>query len=629
MTAALRSGLLFGPALVWTLAAGVGLVWTARDRSAWATLDRHGDAVAGSDRCRSCHESQWHSWHQSWHRTMTQRVSASGPLRVGHESAPTQLLAPFAGETLAYLGFVATMDRNDKGLPRVVVVRESDGVEVLRAEVALSVGSHRYQQYVAYLDRGGGDGELWRLPVAWHRAEQRWIHMNGAFVEPEGEAESLVDYERHLSRWNDNCIFCHNTEPAPGLQIGATEPNSEVGELGIACEACHGPAQAHVDRHASNPLRRLLASSRPGSDGSITNPAALGPARESEVCGRCHGQRIARDITVVMRDGDGFVPGDVLADVSRPIFADSTISGVDGLDRGRPFEARFWPDETPRLSAYEYQALITSPCWNDGDGLGCGHCHDMHGDEPDGQLRAGRAGQGGCVDCHDPAALGGAGSSGGHGGHGDAVDCLDCHMPRITYGLLEGMSTHRISSPDPGAWLGRADQPDACTQCHVDRSRAWAAASMTSLGLRGSSPTSAPLPEEDAASRVVLDLLGGDPIQRNLAADALAQPGATGAIDDRLAWLAEGLEDEYPSVRWFAWRGLRTLAAALPDSQSTRRDALLAALARFDYLGPIEQRVEVVMAVREQVGPPPLHDDPELRERLLAERTALAIWIGE
>src|SRR5690606_30933422 len=214
---------------------------------------------------------------------------------------------------------------NDDGQPL--------GDPVLAATVALSVGSHRYQQYVAYLDRGGGAGELWRLPVAWHRAERRWIHMNGAFVEPEGEPGSLVDYQRHLSRWNDNCIVCHNTEPTPG----ATQERfaSEVGELGIACEACHGPAEAHLDRHRGNPLRRMLAGDE--GDGSISNPARLDPARESAICGRCHGQRIARNIAAVMRDGDGFVPGDALAEVSRPIFADTTIPGVDGLDSGQPF----------------------------------------------------------------------------------------------------------------------------------------------------------------------------------------------------------------------------------------------------------------------------------------------------
>ena len=640
------SWIVFGPALLWLICAGVGLAWTANDSGAWAQLDRHGDPGSGSASCRACHPAQWQSWHDSWHRTMTQRASpaawgAGGGLEVAHEAAPDHgreragqagVLAPFAGERLDYGGFRATMSRDSAGRPRVRVEAldpeggQPVGPPVLDATIALTVGSHRYQQYVAYLDRGGGPAELWRLPVAWHRAEARWIHINGAFVEPEGEDGSLKDYERHLSRWNDNCIFCHNTAGAPGVE-GKTYA-SRVGELGITCEACHGPASAHLERHR-NPLRRLLA--RPGTDanedGSITNPARLAPARSSEICGRCHGQRIARDIEAVMRDGDGFVAGDELARVSRPIFAESTIAGADALAQGRPFASRFWPDQSPRLSAYEYQGLLLSPCWDEGEGLGCEHCHDMHGQVADGQLRAGREGAASCRSCHASELLDAGAPSGTHGGHPGEADCLDCHMPRTSYGLLEGMINHRISSPDPGAWVGRDDQPDACTQCHVDRSRAWAAHSMAALGLKGSRPGAA-TKAESLASRVVLDLLGGDAIQRNLAADALAQPKATGSLDARMTWIAEGLEDEYPSVRWFAWRGLRALASRLP-ADSERRRELLDALGSFDYLGPLEDRVELVMRIRAQLGPELLFGDPELREQLLDRRQAGAIWIGE
>lgn len=640
-SARLASLTLFGPAIAWGLAALSGLGWTFVDRSAWAEIDRHGEPMSGSDSCRACHPQQWESWHHSWHRTMTQRVSAGGALEVELEPAPRRasvhdqagVLAPFAGETLDYGGFRATMFRDGEGRPQLRVepldldTGEIGGPPVLEVEVALSVGSHRYQQYVAYLDRGGGQAELWRLPVAWHRAEARWIHMNGAFVEPEGELGSLADYERHLSRWNDNCVFCHNTGSVPGLDAAGEPFETRVGELGISCEACHGPAEVHVRRHRQNPLRRMLALDRTRADGSIAHPGRLDPARSSEVCGRCHGQRIARDIAAVMAEGDGFVAGDELAAVSRPIFADSRIAGAEGLGEGQPFAARFWPDQSPRLSAYEYQGLLLSPCWNEGEGLACNDCHDMHGEQPDGQLRAGKERGASCLSCHVEAELE-VGAQGIHGGHepSTGVDCLDCHMPRTTYGLLEGMISHRITSPDPGVWVGRDDQPDACTQCHVERSRLWAAEAMARLGLKGSEP-GAPGAHEQHGSRVALDLLGGDAIARNLAADALAQTKASGSLEQRMAWLGEGLEDEYPSVRWFAWRGLRSLAQDLPVG--ARREGLLADLEAFDYLGPVEDRVEIVARVRAQLGPGPLADQPELREQLLDRRQAAPIWIGE
>lgn len=610
---------LFGPALLWAAAAGAGLIWTAADPSAWAEIDRKAAGLAGSRQCAACHPAQAESWRASHHRTMTQPASGAA------------VLAPFAGESLDHLGFRATMTRGVGGLPHVTVRPLDDegrpsGPALLDVDVSLTVGSHRYQQYVARIDRGGGPGEMWRLPVAWHLGERRWIPMNAAFLEPEGQRGAADDYLRHLSRWNDNCIMCHNTEPVPGRMDRAvgtgprghvsemspgTGPHwfaSRVGEFGIACEACHGPAGGHVERQG-DPARRLLAGA---GDPAIAHPGRLPPRAESDVCGRCHGNRIAADLATVMRAGDGFLPGTELAASSRPIYADSRIGGSDET----PFAPRFWPDGTARLSAYEYQGLLQSPCHGEGaaGGLGCNHCHDMHGDRPNMQPRAGRAGAAACVDCHTmPSA---------HGGHGEAVDCQGCHMPRITYGLLEGMISHRITSPDPAAWIGRHDQPDACTQCHVDRSRAWAAARLPALGLKGSTPAGEEAPEEAWASRVLLDVYGGDPVQRVLAIHALTRPGVPVAAQIRRPWLVDALEDEYPAVRWFAWRALRSVAAEAPADASVQ-----ATLERYDPHAEAAARLPVVDALRAQLGPGPL--TPEQRAVLEERQAEVMLWIGE
>jgi hypothetical protein len=595
--ARLVDAILFGPAAMWAAIATAGSLAANAEVDAPA-IDRRASEVVGSDDCRRCHPGQFASWHGSFHRTMTQ--SAQGEA----------LLAPFAGESLAALGFVATMDRDGDGRPRMRVVAQDDPDDVvLDVEVELTVGSHRVQQYVARIDRGGGPLERWRLPVAWHVGEARWIHLNGAFLAPDGAHGSREDFTRHLARWNDNCLFCHNTEPAPGLAQGGTFA-STVAEYGIACEACHGPASAHVERQR-DPLRRIWAGTDGLRDGSIAHPGALGPALGSDVCGRCHGQRIGRDIATVMIEGDGFLPGEPLADVSRPIFRDSRVHGGSEGE----FAARFWPDGTPRLSAYEYQGLLSSPCHEAG-ALGCGTCHTMHGDEPDMQLRADWDPVATCTECHarlDPT----------HGGHGAAIDCTSCHMPRITYGLLEGMISHRITSPDPAALVGRHDQPDACTQCHVDRTRQWAAESMATLGLRGSAIAASPDERETWASRVVLDLLGGDPVARALAAHALARPEAAAPADDRLAVLASALVDDYAAVRWFAWRGVRSLATGLGRSD------VLDALASYAVDGALEDRLVAWQRVRALVGPGPLADAPERLAALEGDRDARAIWIGE
>lgn len=582
---------LFGPAAVWGVVAIAGLVRTASDAGAWGSIDRRAGGVATSAACKTCHPAQHASWQATYHRTMTQVAEGAS------------VLAPFAGESIEHIGFRATMTRTAEGRPHVTVAPVEGGAPLLDVDVAMTVGSHRYQQYVAQIDRGGGAGEMWRLPVAWHIATGRWIPMNAAFLEPEGARGSAEDYLRHLSRWNDNCVLCHNTEPVPGRSDRSFA--TTVAELGIACEACHGPAGGHVER-MMDPARRLLAGA---GDPAVAHPERLAAREESGLCGRCHGNRIAKEIEKVMREGDGFLPGDDLGETSRPIWVDSRIGGSDEL----PFAQRFWPDGTPRLSAYEYQGLLMSPCHAEGAGLGCNDCHDMHGDSPDMQVRAGRRGAGACAGCHTMAAE--------HGGHDGRVDCLGCHMPRITYGLLEGMISHRIiKNAEPGAWVGRHDQPDACTQCHVDRSRRWAAEAMGRIGFENSGAVREEAEEESWGSRVALDLFGGDPVQRVLAAHALTRPGVTLAAQTRLAWLVDALEDEYPAVRWAVWRAAVKVAT---DSGS----GLVEELRMFDPHAEAPVRLAAIDALRAKAGPGPFTG--ARREALIDRQGSVALWIGE
>jgi len=592
------AAVLFGPAAAWLVVVTGATTATLVDREAWGPVDRRKADIVGDAQCEACHPVQHATWHASYHRTMTQQ-------------APHGVLAPFGGEQLEALGFTATMSRQG-GAPWVRIVDQQGGV-LVDAAVELAVGSHRYQQYVARIDRGGGPGELWRLPVAWHVAEARWIHLNDAFLGSDGAHGEESDYLRHLARYNDNCIFCHNTEPVPGLDPRG-EFASTVGQWGIACEACHGRASAHVERHDS--IARRVWSVL-GEDGSITHPGKVAVDRGNEVCGRCHGQRIGRDIASILVHGDGFVPGEVLGEVSRPIFADTRLGGVGEAS----FADRFWPDGTPRLSAHEFQGLLLSPC----EGLGCETCHDMHGEVPSMQLAADWDPVGTCGGCHDAAALGGSdrrGGHGGHGGHGDAVSCVECHMPRTTYGLLEGMISHRITSPDPGALVGRHDAPDACTQCHVDESRRWAAASMRGLGLRGTS-MGIEDDRESWASRVVLDLHGGDPIQRALAVHALARPGVPVEPVVRLSWIVDAMADDYAAVRWMAWRGAKTLAIEVGD------DAIAAKLEAWDPSVALAERLAAWERLRRALGAGVFAEHLDRQEVLEARRDDAAILIGE
>jgi predicted CXXCH cytochrome family protein len=510
--------------------------------------DLHATRYVGSEACRGCHDDHLASWRRTFHRTMTA------------EATPQSVRGDFSGATLVSAGVTARMERDARGGYRMTFSRP--GAPARTVEVARTVGSRRYQQYLA---REGDT--YWRLPVAWHVEEERWFPMTSAFLfaDPTDDASPAPghpvygggDFDRHVTRWNDNCVFCHNVAPDPGRDPASGRFATTVAELGIACEACHGPGAEHVARNA-DPFRRWTLARSGRADPTIVNPSRLSPARAADLCGRCHGQRIADRIDPLLEHGDPFVPGDDLAIESSPLWRDTPLGG----DR-QAFAARFWDDGTPRLTAYEYQGLLQSPCAMRGP-LTCTSCHGMHDGDPRGQIRArfgGRTSNAMCTGCHGSLAVPEAARQ--HAHHdpaGEGGRCVSCHMPRIVYGVLDIHRSHRIEIPDP-ARAAAAGRPDACTGCHAG-SVAWADAAARRLWgaaryPAGAKPAAGTSPDEA--------LFSGSPIARAVAADALGRA----PVDDRrerafrLAKLLNVMvEDRFPVVRHLAWRALRRLAPA-------------------------------------------------------------------
>jgi len=152
----------------------------------------------GASACKSCHADHYSSWRRTFHSTMTQLPTE------------TSVLGRFNGDAVTLFGATATPFQHDgRFFFRLPAIRQEGPRE---AEVALTVGSRRYQQY--FERREGADGVTYRrLPLLWHVAESRWMHLNGAFLEPDSD-----DWGTHQGVWNANCIFCHNTGIAPGLR---------------------------------------------------------------------------------------------------------------------------------------------------------------------------------------------------------------------------------------------------------------------------------------------------------------------------------------------------------------------------------------------------------------------------
>ncbi|MFL5303847.1 MAG: cytochrome c3 family protein [Polyangia bacterium] len=544
--------------------------------------DLHRVAYVGSASCRDCHLDHVASWKRTFHRTMTA------------EATPAFVKGDFGGATMTSAGVTARMDREPAGRYRMTFSRPGQPDRV--ATVDRTVGSRRYQQYLTKLA-----DTYWRLPVAWSVTDRRWFPMTSAFLfrdpDPAAAAPSDErplfgggDFDRHVTRWNDNCVFCHNVAPNPARDPETGRFATTVAELGVACEACHGPGAEHVARNA-DPARRARLSATGAADPTIVNPSRLSPGRAADLCGRCHGQRLADDVGPFLAHGDPFVPGDDLAVESAPLWRDTPLHG----DR-TAFAARFWADGTARLTAYEYQGLLQSPCAMRGP-LTCTSCHGMHEGDPRGQLRARFASQGDamCTGCHQ--ALAAAPALAAHAHHdpaGAGARCVSCHMPRIVYGVLDVHRSHRIEVPDPGR-AAAAGRPDACTGCHVDRTAAWAQVAAARFWGTGRYPDDDRVPAGTAPTEAIR---GAGPLGRLIAADAIAgapQPTDAPTRNARRGLLLEVMEkDSYPAVREIAWRGLRRMVTGASTAE-LRRSA-------FDPAATTEARARSVSALRRAVG---------------------------
>jgi hypothetical protein len=546
----------------------------------------------GASACRACHPDRYASWRRTYHASMTQlpdRATVRGR---------------FDGRAVTSFGATATpFEREGRFFFRLPAFG-GDGPR--EAEVALCVGSRRYQQYFERVE--GPSGTVYRrLPLLWHIGEARWLHMNGVFLDPDDD-----DWSRNQAVWNLNCIFCHNTGIAPGLRpVGGGDEkrfDTHVADVGIACESCHGPGRAHAERYAS-PLARYHDELGSGGAGAraVVDPLRVGQAESAALCGQCHAQRLPdpmERLWTFLDTGPTFRPGGLLAGHVAPLSRDTPVPPPGDPDT---FRQRFWSDGTARLTAYEYVGLTQSPCFRD-QRFSCTSCHAMHAGDIAGQLAPDRLGDRACTQCH-PAVANDVRAHTHHAPESSGSRCVECHMPRIVYGVLEIHRSHRIERPDVARDV-EGGRPNACTSCHADRDAAWAADRMRELwGARYRRPAARPDGAPLDAPEALVSAHAGDPLQRAVYMAALGRPDGVspaGARGFALANALVGLGDAYGAVRFLARRSARQLDRSLSlglDEDLAAYDVQAGRDVRDPALQALLQRFTA--AARERLPPPP------------------------
>lgn len=530
-----------------------------------------------SQTCRSCHPNEHSSWHRSYHRTMTQRVS------------PQTVLGIFDGRPLQAFG--ETYRHIREGDDYFVEMKDpfsskAGEAPVVRKRFVMSTGSHHMQ---VYWYESGDHRRIIQSPFAFLVDDQRWVPTQSTFL------KEPLPYMNHIDGgWNQVCNMCHATGSRPGVQ-DPTAFDTQVAEFGISCEACHGPAEEHVRLNRS-PARRYRQHLATTPDDSIINPAHEDPATSAQICGQCHGiwhPRKMEDFQEWQTTGFDYRPGMDLNE-RRFVFSGNANQdyqhAADLLNADTNFMAdRFWEDGMVRVTGREYNGLTQSPCYTHGDQergvMSCLSCHELHpadddtrvlDDWADDQLAPQMRTNEACLQCHEDYRDRIVEHT-HHPVNSSGSECMNCHMSYTTYGLYKAIRSHQVDSPSVQTTIDTG-RPNACNQCHLDQSLEWSARHLNNW-FEIEMPD---LEERDSKYAAgVVWALAGDAGQRALTAWSMGWPAATETSGSEwmVPYLAQLLMDPYDAVRYIAHRSLQRI----PGYENVS----------FDFVGPKQQRDNV------------------------------------
>jgi predicted CXXCH cytochrome family protein len=316
-------------------------------------------------------------------------------------------------------------------------------------QIRYTFGFKPLQQYLIEFP----DGRMQALSIAWDtrskaQGGQRWFHLYP------GQA---IDYRSPLhwsgreQNWNYMCAECHSTNLKKQYDFASDSFHTTWSEINVACEACHGPGSEHIKRAHAGSVGAAsgLTVHFPARAAWRMNPSTGNAQRavprtvntEIETCAVCHSRRA--------QIKEGYVPGHDFLDTHIPALLSEHLYEADGQMR----------DEV-----YNYGSFLQSKMF--ANGVSCGDCHEPHSLK----LRAPKNGV--CLQCHAASKY----ENKTHHRHSDvaATGCPACHMPQRTYMGVDTRHDHsfRIPRPDLSVQLGT---PNACNDCHRDKSAAWAA----------------------------------------------------------------------------------------------------------------------------------------------------------
>jgi cytochrome c5 len=311
----------------------------------------------GSTACQKCHAEEFKSWKQTFHSRMI-RPKDEGILKAVVEKWETDGANP--GPTTG----------------------NGTGKSYKLDDVQYVIGSKWKQRFLVKNEDTGG---LQFLNKQFNRNSGKWENYG------------------NKNDWNTMCATCHTT----GYRLTSYDPEkpkaqkTEWAELGVGCEACHGPGAAHV-------------KSRKKAD--IWNAAGQPVEVQARLCGYCHirveneqyksAQGNPREDLPAPKIGDTFTPAEDWRKWYPEHVVMPGIQPDDPIDKDYPGDLKgmFKVDEKSKADGVfeeakhheEYQGFIQSAHYKSGK-MSCITCHSPHA----GKGKIKKVARDACATCHD------------------------------------------------------------------------------------------------------------------------------------------------------------------------------------------------------------------------------------
>jgi len=425
-------------------------------------------AYAGSDSCRGCHSGIYRNWSQSG---MSKMFRVYAPQNViGDFTENNQF---FAGDEPKYEDGKLQIVRGENRSPFARMelrdgkhyfnILESDG-QWHTYPVDYTIGSKWQQAYATKL----ANGQIHVFPIQYTALEKQWLNYWKIIDSPGSPRADLHLWEKldDTTSYQAVCAVCH-TSQLRNVKGGGFEPNNlEFRETGINCEMCHGPSAQHV------------ASMNTGEEykkGPLDPPIEFKNINSRDfvaVCSQCHMQ------SAIRTSGPH---GELNFSTTGTFFL---------RDRMVPFgefsRKGFYKDGRFRQTTFIVEALERSKCFQKA-AVSCGTCHNPHThDEASNRtaLKFRDAPDQMCTGCHTQFQDKSKAAAHSHHASGsEANQCVSCHMPRIMDALLFRARTHQIDdipNADMTQRFEQSESPNACLECHSEKSAQWVKQQITS-----------------------------------------------------------------------------------------------------------------------------------------------------